>query len=111
MGVLSVEIAAALWGSDLRKTAIARRSSSERYCVLLKTTSAIGPITEARGETPVFRRSTTWATSQSATLASRGDVSDGAYQPCIGMSPPESSRFSRVAPNTLRGLWHATQWP
>jgi hypothetical protein len=37
------------------------------------------------------------------------DVSDGAYHSSIGIMPPD--KLSPVAPNWLRLLWQALQWP
>ena len=75
------------------------------------TTSAIGPMTEPRGDVPVLSKATTSRVRQSATPASRFEVSAGAYQFSIGMMPPARPRSSRVAPSWLRGPWHATQCP
>ena len=79
--------------------------------MLRNTTSAIGPSADPRADTPVFRRSTTCCVSQSATLASAGSASDGAYHLSIGLTPPLISSDPLVAPNTLRPPWQALQWP
>ena len=47
----------------------------------------------------------------SPTPASLFEVSDGAYQFCIGISPPDRSIISLLAPSTLRAVWQAAQWP
>src|SRR6202012_3853588 len=96
-------------GRLLRNSAIAAMSESCRYCVLRNTTSAIGPSAAPRGVKPVLSSATTSAFDQSATPASALDASDGAYQFCSGISPPLSSRLSRVAPNALRGEWQGAR--
>ena len=60
---------------------------------------------------PVRSSATTSSISHWPRPASRLDVSDGAYQSCSGMRPPDSSLSLTVAPSTLRLVWHASQWP
>ena len=98
-------------GRLLRNTVIAAMSASLRYCVLRNTTSAIGPSAAPRGVSPVLSNAATSCDDQSATPASALEASDGAYQYCSGISPPLSSRLSRVAPKALRGEWQAAQCP
>ena len=90
---------------------MASRSVGVRCWVLRSTTSAMGPVTQPRAETPVCSSATTSARGQSATLASWAAVSEGAYQFCIGIRPPDSGRRSSLAPQALRVVWQATQWP
>src|SRR4029078_11560521 len=80
-------------------------------CVERAATSAIGPCTEPRADTPLLSRATTSRSGQSPTPASALSLSDGAYQFWIGISPPARSSGPAVAPKTLRREWHALQWP
>lgn len=89
---------------------MAPRSASFRYWVLRNTTSAMGPVTDPRGATPVRSSATTSSCGQPATRLG-GGVEAGAYQFCTGMSPPRNACDSLVAPKALRGLWQAAQWP
>src|SRR3954453_14537387 len=101
-GVAAAAVRDSITGSAFRKVVIAARSPSDRYWVLFSTTSLIGPITVPRGDTPVFSNATTSRTSQSATLDSSADVSDGAYQFCTGIRPPARSSGPAGAPSAFR---------
>ena len=83
--------------------------------MLPSTTSVIGPATltsvPCGDAVPVFNRSTMCCVSHAATPASRGDVSDGAYQFCTGINPPARSSVLALAPSALRLAWQALQWP
>ena len=94
-----------------KKAAIARRSGSVKYWVLPSTTSAIGPATDACGDTPLCSSATTSSVGHCRTPASCASVSAGAYQFCTGISPPASPRPLAVAPKALRAPWQALQWP
>ncbi len=48
---------------------------------------------------------------QSPSPASRLEVSDGAYQFCIGIRPPLKASDCEVPPSALIGEWHMPQWP
>ena len=90
---------------------MARASASLRYCVLRNTTSAMGPMTEACGATPVLSKATTSACGQRCTPAWAASVSAGASQFCTGISPPAKACPCCSAPKLLRGVWQAAQWP
>src|SRR5207237_5472931 len=81
------------------------------YCRLWRSASAIGPYTTPRAETPVCRRSVMSLMLQSPSLASRLEVREGAYQFCIGISPPLKASACGVPPSALIGEWHMPQWP
>src|SRR6201985_225974 len=86
-------------------------SSSVRYCRLLWTTSAIGPNTAPRCDTPVFSRALMSLMSQSPRPASLLDVSDGAYQFCSGIKPPAKADELTGPPIALIEVWHMLQCP
>src|SRR5579863_9864894 len=86
-------------------------SSSDRYCRLLCTTSAIGPNTAPRCDTPVFRRAVMSLVSQSPRPASLFDVNDGAYQFWSGIKPPANAAELTGPPIALIDVWHMLQWP
>src|SRR3954452_1125383 len=48
---------------------------------------------------------------QSPSPASLFEVSDGAYQFCIGMRPPWKASDSELPPSALMAVWHMPQWP
>ena len=88
---------------DWRYTAIALRSVSDVSCRLCWTTAAIGPNTAPRAETPVRSKSMMSLISHEPRPVSRFDVSDGAYQFCTGINPPDTSS-PLTAPSMLREL-------
>src|SRR6185437_5001656 len=94
-----------------RYVAIARTSSSDKYCRLLWTTSAIGPNTAPRCDTPFLSRLAMSVMSQSPRPASLFDVSDGAYQFCSGIRPPANAAELTGPPIMLIDVWHIEQWP
>jgi len=80
-------------------------SASVMYCKLLWTTSAIGPNTAPRCDTPVFSRSLMSLMSQSPRPASLFDVNDGAYQFCNGIRPPPKAAELTGPPIALIDVW------
>ena len=48
---------------------------------------------------------------QSPRPASLFEVSEGAYQFCIGIRPPSNAFDSELPPSALIGVWHIAQWP
>src|SRR5258707_2520998 len=48
---------------------------------------------------------------QSPRPASLFEVSDGAYQFCIGIKPPSKACESELPPSALIAVWHIPQWP
>src|ERR1700732_4777706 len=48
---------------------------------------------------------------QSPSPPSLLDVSDGAYQFCIGMRPPSNAFDAELPPSALIAVWHIAQCP
>ena len=48
---------------------------------------------------------------QSPRPASLFEVSEGAYQFCIGINPPSKACDSELPPSALIAVWHMPQWP
>ena len=96
-------------GKAFRYTAIAFASSSVMYCRLLYTTSAIGPYTVPRCETPDCSRSVISLIVQFPNPASLFEVSEGAYQFWFGIMPPSKAFASLDPPSRLTAVWHIAQ--
>src|SRR5215469_12804445 len=60
---------------------------------------------------PVRSRSVISLMFHSPRPASLLEVSEGAYQFCIGMRPPSNALDSGLPPSALIGEWHIAQWP
>src|SRR5471030_205002 len=86
-------------------------SWSVRYWKLSYTTSAMGPYTAPRFDTPDCSKSETSSMLQSPSPASLFDVSEGAYQFCTGIKPPSKRLEGELPPNALIAVWHIVQWP